>query len=710
MRHTGYMDERASSHTHRRLVSFVGGPLLLLTLVAGVLAVSPHSASAAEVTHPTLAPEAPRRDIPIVLDGTVYSTVQFNDRVVVAGKFTQVESARGGPVVSRSNIFAYNINSGALINDFTPVVNGTIEEMVVSEDGHSLFIGGGFTKIDDEWNVRVAKLDYYGSVDDVFTASADAKVLALDTKDGVLFLGGSFDNVNGVSHDRIAAVDTVTGANIAAFDLSVQGNEGKAATRSVKALDIHPTQDLLLVAFNGRQLVDGNTPGADHYGVAFVNLNDFTVTNWKTDWFRLAHPRCSENALQLRDGEFSPDGSMFVLVEKGNWRCDKAVAFNTADNGTNDPKWVTAMHDSTFSVAITNNAVYVGGHFCYISAHGPIDADAAPTYPWVNKPVTCLSGGANVDIGDFSARYQLAALNPATGEPLDWEPVSNAQVAVHHIEAIDRGLLIGQDRDRVNFVRTGHHAFLDFGGATPSYIPPVAQTLDCTASVDNNGNVSLSWNALDGVSNWVVRRNEKWLSTQTSTTYADAPGTGTHEYVIRYKVGGTRRDGVCAPAITIANPEPPDGDCTATVNGTSVILEWADAANVNSWQVRRDGKWKTTTNALTYTDVNLANGEYSYTIRSRRNGSIVDTPCTPRPVTIGAAGGTPLSCSAATAGGDVTISWNTVAGVSDYQVRRDGKWLATSNAASYVDENAPGGAAYAVRYRIAGDRVTVDCN
>jgi len=281
---------------------------------------------------------------------------------------------------------------------------------------------------------------------------------------------------------------------------------------------------------------------------------------------------------------------------------------------------------------------------------------------------------------------------------------------VFHIEAVDRGLLIGQDRDRVNFIRTGLHAFLDFGGTTPPYVPPVGQTLDCTTSVDGNGNVSVSWNDLDGVNSWVVRRNNKWVATQTNTGFSDTPGVGTHQYVIRYKVGGVRTDGTCSPSVTITDPEPPPaGDCTATLNGTSVTLEWADAANVDSWQVRRDGKWKATTNSLTYTDSNLAAGDYSYVIRSRRGGVRVDTPCSPDPVTVGNGPG-PATCAATAAGGDVTIAWNSVPGVSTYQVRRNGSWLATSNQTTYVDANAPAGAAYAVRYRLAGERVTIDCD
>lgn len=688
--------------TYSRRLLLAG--LLTCAMVAVVLSTS-SNAEASDVVHPTLAPEAPRADTPIVLDGTVHATVQLADRVIVAGEFTQVESFRGGPIVTRTNLMAYDINTGALIDDFAPTIDGVVYDVITNEAGDAVYIAGKFRQVDGQWRVRVAKLAYDGTLDPTFQANVSAKVLALEVHAGVLYLGGSFSQVNGASHDRIAAIDATTGATVSTFDLNVQGDAGKAGSRSVKALDVHPNGQQLLVVFNGEQLVDRNGPAADHYGIALVNLADYTVDDWRTDWFRLAHPRCSEGALQLRDGEFSPDGSMFAVVEKGNWRCDKTVAFNTGDDGTNDPKWVTAMHDSTFSVAITNNAVYVGGHFCFVTPHGPIAADDAPTYPWVNKPELCESDGGNDDIGEFVARYQLAALDPATGAPLDWEPVSNAAEAVFHIEPIDRGLLIGQDNDRVNFIRTGRQAFLDFGGVTPPFEPPEEESVDCVATVDADGVVQLSWNDLDDVtSSWVVRRNDSWVATTDDVVFADDPGAGSYAYVLRYTRDGVRQDSDCTPTPVVI--EAAGHVCSATLVDGDVALSWNDQPGVSTWQVRRNGSWYASTTALGFTDTDLAPGDYSYVVRYRLAGERIDTTCTPDPITVTGEG---LTCAVDLVADQATIDWTAIGGVSTYQVRRDGSWLASVDGLSYVDDPAPAGATYQVRYRIAGVATTVDC-
>lgn len=93
--HMGHL--RNFINAHRALTAIcLAGLMATITIVA--LVGSERSASA-EINHPSVAPEAPNRDVPIVLDGDVWKSVQFNDRVIVAGEFSQVETSRGGPVV-----------------------------------------------------------------------------------------------------------------------------------------------------------------------------------------------------------------------------------------------------------------------------------------------------------------------------------------------------------------------------------------------------------------------------------------------------------------------------------------------------------------------------------------------------------------------------------------------------------------------------------
>ena len=309
--------------------------------------------------HGAVAPTMPRIDTPIVLDGKVEASAQYGDKIIVGGSFTQLELADGS-IVTRRYLFAYDINTGAYVPDFDPVVDKEVQAIESADDGSGVFIAGKFNSVDGEDKRKVAKLDASGNVIRSFTANASAKVTTLDD-DGVrLYLGGTFTTVNGEPRVRLAAVDVATGA-VSAFRNDVTVDVGRK-TGAVKSVDVSPDNKTLLVV-HASAMVDGQ----DRFGVAQIDLTNDAVTPWRTDWYKHASPRCSGSKFQPRDGEYSSDGSMFVIVEKGGWLCDKAIAFPTADGpGLEENLWVLWAFDSLYSVGISDAAVYVAGHFCYL--------------------------------------------------------------------------------------------------------------------------------------------------------------------------------------------------------------------------------------------------------------------------------------------------------------------------------------------------------
>jgi len=528
------------SRNGRPAISRRAASLVSVALVASVLAtVAGADNISAEVPadHGVLAPTIPRTDLPIVLDGEVLASAQFGDKVVVGGNFTQIR-LQDNSVVNRQFLFAYDINTGAYLSSFDPVIDREVEALETADDGSGLFIAGKFNTVDGISKRKVAKLDVNGEVLIGFTANADAKVTTIDDDGQRLYLGGAFTTINNQPRIRLAAVD-ITDGTVSSFRNDVTVDVGRN-TGSVKTVDVSPDNSLLLVV-HASALVDG----LDRFGVAQIDLNTDQVTPWRTDWYKFASPRCTSGAFQPRDAEFSPDGSFFVIVEKGHYRCDKAIAFPTANGpGLEENLWVLQAFDSVYSVGISDVAVYVGGHFCFLDQLGPIATAQASTYPYVNKPQGCQSGG-NEDTNGVAARYQIGAVIPSTGELHAWNPGTNVQEAVFDIEIIDRGLLLGLDRDRVNNILTGRQAFLDFGGLTPPPDPPLTDI--CTLTPVANG-VQLDWTIVDANPSVVnLRRDGSWLATVTSpaTTYTDLNGPPNASYLVRYRVAGTVVDVTC---------------------------------------------------------------------------------------------------------------------------------------------------------------------
>ncbi len=415
-------------------------------------------------TGSVLVGETPRSDTPIVLDGRVNANVQFGDLIVVGGSFASVQTA-GGTMVMRSNLMAYDINSGDLVESFDPVIDGEIFALEVANDGSGLFVGGTFNTVDGVERRKLVKLTANGDVDHSFVVDVNARVQAIDDDGKRVYFGGSFSTVNGEDRLQLAAVDVGTGA-LSTLRADVTESLGLDGGGSVRAVDVHPSGRYLLVAHASARVA-----GQPRAGVAQIDLTTDQLSDWRTDWYANAHARCADGgALTIRDAEYSPDGDAFYVVEKGHYECDKVIKFPAANGpGLEQNIWVTQMYDSSLSVGATRDAVYVGGHFCFVNPLGPIHSDDAATYAYVDKPAGCEPGG-NETTNGIEARYQIAALHPTSGAPLPWDPRSNTFEGILDIEVIDRGLLFGHDLDQLGGLTTGRHAFIEGDSAASGYI------------------------------------------------------------------------------------------------------------------------------------------------------------------------------------------------------------------------------------------------
>ena len=87
------------------------------------------------------------------------------------------------------------------------------------------------------------------------------------------------------------------------------------------------------------------------------------------------------------------------------------------------PLWISRCFDSVYSVAITDNAVYIGGHFSWK------ESPSAPD-PWPGLDDVGYGTGQGLGaygLGDEVVRRDhLGALDPRDGKALEWNPGSNS--------------------------------------------------------------------------------------------------------------------------------------------------------------------------------------------------------------------------------------------------------------------------------------------
>jgi len=131
-----------------------------------------------------------------VFNGSVYSLINFDDRIVVAGAFTKINN------LSRNYMAAFD--SDGQLMDFAPDINSAIFAM--DHDKGKLYLGGFFTEVNGISRNRIACIDTSGSLTN-FNPDVDNAILALKFFKDKIYIGGWFDFVSGQSRTKFACIN-----------------------------------------------------------------------------------------------------------------------------------------------------------------------------------------------------------------------------------------------------------------------------------------------------------------------------------------------------------------------------------------------------------------------------------------------------------------------------------------------------------------------
>jgi hypothetical protein len=405
----------------RRTGATLAGTALLL----GV-AFSASPALAVNAPQTVVVSAVPANNTPDVLDGQVNSIVVVGRTVVIGGTFTRVQNPNHGTIYARADIAAFDLVSGAVITTFVPALNGAVEVVTAGTDGASVVAGGHFTTVDGSAWRGIAKLRLAdGSRDSTYPARLSSGVVfTMVVRAGRLFVGGQFTQTAAGARSNLAVFNAATGALDQTFNIPVTRARAAGTVSNVHVLDVSPDATKLIIS--GNFVTVG---GLSRNQMAMINLTTSKVSGWATARFATV---CSPAFYTyIRDMDFSPDGSYFAVVDTGAAHqgslCDSASRFETAGNtGGQQPTWVDYTGGDTLTaVAVTDAAVYVGGH-----------------QRWMNNP----KGHNNAGPGAVP-RSGLAALSIKTGLPLAWNPGRSRGAGVFDLLATDTGLWEGCDTE-----------------------------------------------------------------------------------------------------------------------------------------------------------------------------------------------------------------------------------------------------------------------
>ncbi len=365
----------------------------------------------------------------------MYAIADLGSKVIVGGNFDKVTSWGSSTELTRRNIFAFDKATGEVDPDFAPELDSSVSALLAGPDG-TVYVAGRFKTVNgaDRKSLTLLKASNGGKVSGFLPGYINGIVYDLAWHpNGQLLLAGTFSAIRNASRPGLASVDAGTGALSDFLTVKLAGHhnwdgDGAEAAVGAKKLALSPNSQRLVVIGN---FTTAN--GSDRDQVAMIDTGGSaaTLSGWQTNSFKSP---CNTRSFDswVRDVSFAPNGSYFVVASSGSIApgtlCDAAAAMPAGGSSAGQtPLWVApAGGDSLLSVAVTEQAVYIGGHF-----------------RWMNNP----DGTDDAEPGAIG-RASIAALDPANGLPYSWNPGRNPRgFGVTELLATPDGLWLGYDTD-----------------------------------------------------------------------------------------------------------------------------------------------------------------------------------------------------------------------------------------------------------------------
>lgn len=402
--------------------------------------------------------------------GDVRAIGEVGAQMVLGGKFAQVAQTPTGTPVDRTSLFAFDKASGTINAGFAPVLATSggavpqVESILAGPTAGTVYVGGSFNTVNGVVSRNLALINLSdGSLVAAFKPkSINAAVKDMALVNGHLVIGGWFVKVGTTARNGLASLNPATGAldnwlTIPLTDPNFPAGAPAGTSFGAENFDVNAAGSRMIVIGSFR-----SAGGLARDSIAMVDLTGAAPVvraDWDTQGFlRGCNANNCRTAHAGRDVAFDPTGSYFVVVSRfGNTRnFDAAVRFETSASGTDIPEtWRSdTVVDSFYSVAVTKDAVYVGGHFRWVNVQSRAASDWSGAVP----------------------RPGIAALDPGNGTPLSWNPGRNPRgLGALALTVTSDGLYVGSDTDWIGAhqYRRSKIAFFPYAGGS---MPQTSQT------------------------------------------------------------------------------------------------------------------------------------------------------------------------------------------------------------------------------------------
>lgn len=379
----------------------------------------------------------------VQINGVVWDQEIVGDTVYVGGQFTLARpagAAAGVNEVSRQNLLAYDLHSGALINSWAPSANAQVKSISSNADGSVIYVAGSFTQINGVNRGRVAALDpVTGDVKANLTTGFDSTINSVFWTPDALYVGGHFNRANSTPRTKVAAISPNNGA-ILPFAPNIPD-------RNVQAVVASP--DGTKVAIGGA-FTSAN--GSNRPGLGLVLVDSATGQSnlplSANNQIRNAGDKAAILALSAdADGFY---GTGYVSGAKAG-----TTEGTFAVNWGGDLVWVDDCHGDSYDIVPVDDIVYVASHKHYCANLGT--GGFPQTDPWPYYRATAHSKAATgISQPDIYPNSYLDQAGQPSNTLLNWFPDVNAGTytgqgqGTWDVAANDDYVVMGGEFTRVN--------------------------------------------------------------------------------------------------------------------------------------------------------------------------------------------------------------------------------------------------------------------
>jgi len=274
--------------------------------------------------------------------------------IFIGGAFASVGGA------TRERLAAIDSSSGKLNANFNVGTDATVRDVLVSADGTTIFVAGDFTSVGGQSRNHLAALKTTSGSAWTWNPDVDGSApgttihdIELSPGENLLYAAGLFETIGGASRSNIGAINVI-GGGASEWNPSVDG--------AVYSL-----------ALRGNEIFIGGE---------FQNVNTNSQNVVRSHLAGLSTTLMIDNALQWAPAVDAPVRAMALagttLYIGGDFRnindsgFTKArnylAAIDTSANAFNVLNWNPVANDSVYALALTDDAIFVGGDFTTINS------------------------------------------------------------------------------------------------------------------------------------------------------------------------------------------------------------------------------------------------------------------------------------------------------------------------------------------------------